>query len=313
MDTLALAAILLSAAVIAASLVAILLERRKNRSAMEKIRTMLNEAMSGTFTERVFDESMLSALESELADYLSSCAESARQLTEEKNRIKELISDISHQTKTPIANILLYAQLLEERKLPEDCAVCVRALSSQAEKLSFLIGALIKTSRLEAGIINVTPAQNRVDRLIARAAEQVLPEVEAKGITLTVEATDAEARFDPKWTAEALFNLMDNAVKYTPSGGFITVELTVYELFCRIDVTDTGMGIPEEEQSKVFNRFYRSPAVADQAGAGLGLYLCREILTAEGGYLKLSSSPGRGSVFSLFLPLSGNLSKPLES
>lgn len=97
-------------------------------------------------------------------------------------------------------------------------------------------------------------------------------------------------------------NLLDNGVKYTPAGGRITVSVTLYELFCRIDVTDTGPGLAEEEQAKVFQRFYRSPAVQDQAGVGIGLYLVRQIAAGQGGYVRVDSAPGAGSIFSLFLP-----------
>ena len=106
---------------------------------------------------------------------------------------------------------------------------------------------------------------------------------------------------DGKWTAEALGNLLDNAIKYTREGG-ITVKTTPYELFLRLDITDTGMGIPEEEQAKIFTRFYRSEAVKEQEGVGIGLYLTREIVSRQGGYLKVSSETGKGSTFSVFLP-----------
>ncbi|TGE34760.1 hypothetical protein E4K67_28905 [Desulfosporosinus fructosivorans] len=142
------AAVAAIAAALATAIVAILLERRRMRRMMDQLNTMLDCAIDGDFSERLFDESTLSALEAKMARFLSSCAVSSKNLTKEKNKIKGLISDISHQTKTPIANILLYSQLLSEHELPEDCVVCVKALSTQAEKLNFLIRALVKTSRL---------------------------------------------------------------------------------------------------------------------------------------------------------------------
>ena len=99
-------------------------------------------------------------------------------------------------------------------------------------------------------------------------------------------------------------NLLDNAVKYTPAGGRITLEAIPYQLFCRIDVTDTGPGIPEAERAKVFQRFYRSPAAYETEGVGIGLYLARRIAEEQGGYIKVSSQPGRGSCFSVYLPRS---------
>ncbi len=112
--------------------------------------------------------------------------------------------------------------------------------------------------------------------------------------------TEETACFDPKWTAEALCNLVDNAIKYTEQGGVI-LSVTPYELFLRVDVTDTGIGIPEDRQAQIFSRFYRGNS--DREGVGIGLYLAREILRSEGGYIKVSSEPGKGSVFALFLPV----------
>ena len=148
----------------------------------------------------------------------------------------------------------------------------------------------------------MTPAVNPLRRVLESAAAQAAPKAEAKGVALTVESTDLTARFDPKWTAEALYNLVDNAVKYTPAGGSVTLRARSYELFCRIDVTDTGPGIPEVEQARIFQRFYRSPSVSGEEGVGIGLYLSRQIAAGQGGYLKVTSRPGEGSTFSLFLP-----------
>ena len=273
------------------------------RRMLDTLDKMLDEAIRGEFRESLYDESRLSALETRMAHYLSASAVSAKHLAEEKEKIKTLIGDISHQTKTPIANLLLYAQLLEEQDLPPESRDCAAALERQAEKLRFLIDALVKTSRLETGVLAMTPAVNPLRRVLESAAAQAAPKAEAKGVSLTAErAGELSARFDPKWTTEALYNLVDNAVKYTPAGGSVTLRAKGYELFCRIDVTDTGPGIPETEQAKIFQRFYRSPSVSGEEGVGIGLYLARQIAAGQGGYLKVTSRPGEGSTFSLFLP-----------
>ena len=236
--------------------------RLRTRRMLDTLGKMLDDAIRGEFRESLYDESRLSALETRMAHYLSASAVSAKNLAEEKDAIKTLIGDISHQTKTPIANLLLYAQLLEEQDLPPESREYVSALEHQAEKLRFLIDALVKTSRLESGVLAMTPKRHGIQQLLDAASAQAAPGAEAKAITLTVEPTDLTARFDPKWTAEALYNLVDNAVKYTPAGGAVTLRAVGYELFCRVDVTDTGPGIPESEQARIFQRFYRSPARA---------------------------------------------------
>ena len=273
----------------------------RTRRMLDTLDRMLDDAIRGEFRESLYDESRLSALETRMAHYLSASAVSAKHLAEEKDKIKTLIGDISHQTKTPIANLLLYAQLLGEQDLPPESRAYVSALEGQAEKLRFLIDALVKTSRLETGILAMAPAANPLQSLLDGAVAQAAPKAEAKGILLTVEPAALTARFDPKWTTEALYNLVDNAVKYTPAGGSVTLRAREYELFCRIDVTDTGPGIPEAEQAKIFQRFYRSPAVSGEEGVGIGLYLARQIAAGQGGYLKVTSRPGEGSTFSLFL------------
>ena len=274
----------------------------RSRRMLNTLDRMLDDAIRGDFQESLYDESRLSALETRMAHYLFSNTVSARNLAAEKDAIKTLIGDISHQTKTPIANLLLYAQLLAEQDLPPESRAYVSALEGQAEKLRFLIDALVKTSRLESGVLAMTPRRHGLQQMLEDAAAQAAPRAEAKGIALTVEPTDLSARFDPKWTTEALYNLVDNAVKYTPTGGSVTLRAVGYELFCRIDVTDTGPGIPEAEQAKIFQRFYRSPAVSGEEGVGIGLYLARQIAAGQGGYLKVTSRPGEGSTFSLFLP-----------
>lgn len=286
----------------AAALAAAVWNRLHAKRVMRDLERMLDAAMAGTFLEQDFDESLLSAVESRFAHYLAANAVSAQKLQEEKDKIKTLIADISHQTKTPVANILLYAQLLSEQELSPEGRDCAAALEGQVEKLRALIEALVKTSRLEAGVLALHPRAGPLGPVLEEAAAQFAPRAAERRIRLVISPTDISAVFDPKWTAEALCNLLDNAVKYTPAGGRVTVEAVSYQLFCRIDVTDTGPGIPEEERAKVFQRFYRSPAAYEAEGVGIGLYLARQIAQGQGGYIKASSRPGQGSRFSLYLP-----------
>lgn len=302
MNTLDYICIGIAVAAVLVAVIAVILYRQRVKKTFEIIGDMLDTAIDGSFIEGTFDETALSAVEAKLARYLSICAVSSKNLLAEKDKIKGLISDISHQTKTPIANILLYSQLLSEHELPEDCTVCVKALSAQAEKLNFLINALVKTSRLETGIITVAPKKESIQRLLDEVRKQIISKAEAKGISVVMEDTEISGYFDLKWTTEAVYNIIENAVKYTGNYGSITVKALPYELFCRIDITDNGIGIAEDEQSKIFTRFYRAAAVSDQEGVGIGLFLAREIVTAEGGYIKVASRPGSGSIFSVFLP-----------
>lgn len=274
--------------------------RWRMKRLLRSLDRMLDAAIRGDFQEEAFDESLRSAVETKLAHYLSASAVSAKNLQEERDKIKSLIADISHQTKTPVANVLLYAQLLEERA-PEDCRAHTAALVEQARKLQSLIDALVKTSRLEAGVLVLHPRPGPLGPMLEEAAAQFAPRAAEKGLELILEPTEADAVFDPKWTAEAVCNLIDNAVKYTPSGK-ITVSARAYELFARIDVADTGPGVEEEELGKLFRRFYRGGAASQAEGVGVGLYLVRQIAQGQGGYVKVFSKPGQGAKFSLLLP-----------
>ena len=273
--------------------------RRRTRRILENLSRMLDIAMQGDFTEDSFDESMLSALESKLAHYLAASTVSARNVQAEKDKLKALIGDISHQTKTPIANILLYTQLLMEE--PGNRA-CLDALDGQTKKLQSLIDALVKTSRLESGVIALHPMPGKLLPMLESAVSQLAPKAATKKIQISLEATAADAVFDPKWTEEAIYNLLDNAVKYTSAGGAVRVTVKAYQMFSAIHVSDTGPGIAEEEQPRVFRRFYRGAEHAEEEGVGIGLYLVRQIAEGQGGYVKVSSQMGVGSTFSLYLP-----------
>lgn len=185
------------AAAIVLCAAAVWCERRKTRRTLEKLNEMLTDAMRGDFTEDSFDETLLSALESKLAHYLAASTVSARNVSTEKEKLKTLIGDISHQTKTPIANILLYTQLLREQ--PGN-TVCLDALDAQTKKLQSLIEALVKTSRLESGVIALRPKPGALQDVLSSAVSQLEPKAGEKGISIALVPTDAEAVFDAKWT-----------------------------------------------------------------------------------------------------------------
>lgn len=274
----------------------------REKKTLQKMDRMLDEAIAGQFREQDFDESMLSSVESKLAHYLSASVVSEQNLKQEKDKIKTFISDISHQTKTPLSNILLYTQLLEEQELTAQGEACAKALEEQAKKLQILIESLVKLSRLETGILTLHQQAASIMPILQAAVGQLMPMAEEKGIHLILEPTQEEAVFDAKWTEEAVCNLLHNAMKYTQNGGRVSVRVIPYELFCRIDVSDNGRGISKEEQTKIFGRFYRAKGTETEEGVGIGLYLVRQIASGQGGYVKVDSEEGKGSTFSLFLP-----------
>ena len=223
---------------------------------------------------------------------------------EEKAELQSLLSDISHQTKTPISNLkMINDTLLARRMTEEKQKEFLQAAGSQLDKLDFLIQAMVKTSRLETGVITLEKKSVPFTDTLTAALNSVLAPLERKQITLFVDCPDNLTFYhDSRWTAEALYNILDNAVKYTPAYGSIRVNVQEWEMHFKIDIEDTGRGIPEKEQAAIFKRFYREEAVHDIDGIGIGLYLAREIITMQGGYIRVTSNVGNGSTFSVFLP-----------
>ncbi len=268
---------------------------------LDRLDKMLEDGINGTFKESDYNETRLSKLESKWLRYLTSSKLSAQKTEDERKKLKELVSDISHQTKTPLSNILLYTQILEEQPLDEQSRMCVNEIRSQSEKLEFLIKSLVKTSRLESGTFQISASGNNTDDLVRRVIGQVAPSAKAKNIKIEYSSENSTACFDIKWTAEALFNIADNAVKYCPENSTVKISAEPYEMFVCITVADNGPGIPEDEQHLIFGRFYRGKAVREQNGVGIGLYLSRQIIESEGGYITVSSSEGNGTEFKVFL------------
>ena len=267
---------------------------------LERLDRMLDDGINGTFEESDYEETSLSKLESKWLRYLTSSKQSAQKLEQERKKIQELVSDISHQTKTPLANILLYTQLLQEQPLDTQSLRLVGEIRQQSEKLEFLIQSLVKTSRLETGTIQLTPTKNEVSGMIVSAIGQIESKAESKQIRIIYTPVSCTAKFDSKWTQEAVFNILDNDVKYSPEASEITVSVKEFELFACISVEDNGIGIPEDELPRIFGRFYRGRNVAEQSGVGIGLYLSRQIIEEQGGYITVESS-GSGAVFKIYL------------
>ena len=280
--------------------------RRKLTLFSDALCKLLDDMMSANqappqYTE---EENLFYKIQHRLSRLYEVLRESKSSIAKERADLQELISDISHQVKTPIANLkMLDATLLDQTVTPEKQREFLVAMDSQLDKLDFLMQAMIKTSRLETGVISLQPQPQAIYDTLAAALGGILLHAEQKKIAVTVDCPETvTAAHDRKWTTEALFNILDNAVKYTPEGGKIHVAVVSLEMYVKIDISDTGIGIPEQHQGTIFKRFYRESSVHDAPGIGIGLYLAREIITRQGGFIRVSSELGTGSTFSVFLP-----------
>lgn len=255
----------------------------------------------GTIQENTYDESIESAVTQRLNQLVEMSRLNCDRADKERNLVKALISDISHQVRTPLTNIMLYAGLLEEQELSENAGEMASRIHRQADKLDFFMKELVRSSYLETDMITVHVEKSSVDELIARACQAVEMQALKKEIVIEAAPSSEQAFFDMKWTVEALVNLLDNAVKYSPVGSVVRICAIPYESFLCIRVKDEGIGIREEEQGMIFRRFYRSPSVSGEKGLGIGLYLVREIIKKQAGYVKVKAEPGVGAELFVYL------------
>lgn len=275
--------------------------QRRIRRQMDTVLERLDRAIGGTIQENTYDESIESAVTQRLNQLVEMSRLNCDQADKERNLVKALISDISHQVRTPLTNIMLYAGLLEEQELSENAGEMASRIHRQADKLDFFMKELVRSSYLETDMITVHVEKSSVDELIARACQAVEMQALKKEIVIEAAPSSEQAFFDMKWTVEALVNLLDNAVKYSPVGSVVRICAIPYESFLCIRVKDEGIGIREEEQGMIFRRFYRSPSVSGEKGLGIGLYLVREIIKKQAGYVKVKAEPGVGAELFVYL------------
>lgn len=281
--------------------------RRELLSYSQKLSDCLDDMIVGK-ENIIFEEekdTLIGKLQAKLQQFNIIKKEKEETAVKERQALERTLSDVSHQIKTPMANIRMYQNLLQEEPLSKETRrQFLNAQERQLDKLEFLLEAMIKMSRLEAGILKMHPSKTVVHSLIEQAVCDAALKGEQKDISISVLCSEElTAWLDPKWTGEALFNLLDNAVKYTPEHGRIQISAIATDFYIRIQVTDSGLGILEEEYTEIFKRFYRGAQVASEEGVGIGLYLAREIISRQSGYLEVSSRPGEGSTFSINLPI----------
>lgn len=253
--------------------------------------------------ERPYEDSVTARVQGKLLQYYDVMNEGKVQSQRDKQTIQELVSDISHQVKTPVANLQMFTGILRQHQLTEEKrAEFLETMASQINKLDFLMQSLIKMSRLETGTFVLHMEEAPLDKTIAQAISTVWAKADRKNIQLSADcAPSITVQHDPKWTAEALGNILDNGVKYTPEGGSISVSVRPWQFYTRIDISDTGIGIHEEHYHDIFQRFYRAQETAAEEGVGLGLYLANGIITRQKGYISVKSNDGEGTTFSVYL------------
>lgn len=260
--------------------------------------------------EEQYDETLLSQIHHHLHRLYHILEAAKNSAHTEKLRLQELISDISHQLKTLMTTLRLNESSIErEISDPNKLQSLLHTNTLLLSKLEFLLLSLVKISRLETGIITPEPRYQAIGNTILMALENIVLAAAEKKIEIEFHYSDEyKAYHDPKWTSEAIYNILDNAVKYTNENGYISIEVSTLESYTKISIKDSGIGIRESEIPHIFRRFYRSPSVKDLPGVGIGLHLAQDIITRQYGFIHVLSAPDRGSTFEIFL-LNGDAPK----
>ena len=287
---------------------------RRNRKMYRVIDRMLDEILDGEeISQSDIREGEISALASKAKRIREKVENGISRAEEEKEQVKSLISNMSHQLKTPLAGLMMYREMLEEEELDDRTRKkFLQKMKQQSEKLDWILQSLFKMVNLEQGAVVFEAGPLPVKATILDAVTAVWDRADGRNISIVTEPfADRILWHNRKWTAEVLVNILENAVKYTSPGGSITIRVRSTEMYTEIAVQDTGRGIRPEELTEIFKRFYRSKDVENLEGSGIGLYLSRLILEREKGYLTASSVPGEGSTFSVFLHNCQNLNQNL--
>lgn len=276
--------------------------RENMKKQYEILLQRLDKILGGEKLEAVYDESLDAAVSDRLNRIMEISQMRKETAEEERDVVKSLISDISHQIRTPLSNITLYTGLLKETLTEENACRLSDKIEKNAEKLELLMQELVKSSYAEQGLIEINPQEVSLDALIKKGCQLVELKALKKSIRISASYHGYGCFADSRWTEEVLANLLENAIKYSPQGSEVLVDSVLYESFVCVRIEDKGIGIPEEEQGKIFQRFYRGSNVKEEQGFGIGLYLAREVLNRQGGYIKVKSVPDRGTAVHVFLP-----------
>ncbi len=227
-------------------------------------------------------------------------------LRREEQETKALITDISHQLKTPVASLKMSYEIVDSTELSrEEAREFQEKEREDVDRLARLLEAFTQMSKLETGMIRLCPQKASLQKTLAKAVAGVYVKAMEKGISIeTQEFDDILICHDPGWTAEAFANVLDNGMKYAPSGTRITIRVTKMASLVMVEMEDEGPGIPAKERNRIFQRFYRgeSESVRRKEGSGVGLYLTRQILERQGGTVCVKNGGNGGSNFVMTLP-----------
>lgn len=280
--------------------------RRKYIKFTSSVEQQIDSFINGNFDKKnINEENLESKINSKLYKLGNVMKAQLEQSNNSKNEVQEMVSDITHQIKTPISNIRMYSDTIVNNDLTKEKErEFLKVISSQVDKLEFLLDSLTKMSRLETNMLVLNKESSKIIECLEEAKRQSDPLAEKKNISIEITGdTKTIVKYDKKWTLEAICNLIENAIKYTNENGKIVINLEKLESFLKIDIIDNGIGIDSKNINNIFKRFFREQKVHSIEGVGIGLYLSKNIIELQNGYIKVKSKVGEGSTFSVFLPI----------
>ena len=268
------------------------------RNEMRELSAYIDRALDGNLEITEFDEKELSKIKSKLIKFLYASQVKEAKINSEKSKTKDLIADISHQTKTPITNLSLYISLLEDDPKDEYLEI----IKYELNKLEFLIQNLVKSSRLESDIISLQKHQANLKDIVEDVLREFKVILDEKCISINLKNEDLIFNLDERWLKEAIHNLVDNAIKYSPKSSTINISIYKSYLNYNLDIENECKDLSEETLPKIFERFYRGKNSVSKDGLGLGLFIAREIIEKHGGNIRASLDKNRIK-FSVDFPL----------
>ena len=279
--------------------------RRYVKAAFDSIDKILDSILSKNTSPSLDStaDSRLSKLTHKAAKIIQMNTMDISQIKQEKEIIQSFISDMSHQMKTPLSGVAMYTDLLLEGSISEaERQEFLLRIKIGTEKLQWMMNSLVKMSRLEVGAVELHPVPAGIKQTIFDSISTVFGAAAKRNISVrTAYFEDIALLHDRKWTSEAITNILENAIKYSPSDGVIDISVETLPIYTKVSITDYGMGIAPDEWNYIFKRFYRGRNAKGIDGAGLGLYLANLIFQKQGAYILVDSKPGQYTIFSVFL------------
>ncbi len=221
-------------------------------------------------------------------------------LQKEKLFLKRIITDISHQLKTPLASLIMFNEILSDHdKLPkEDMVRFVKESKNQLERMEWLVKNLLKMAKLEGRMVTFEKQESFIEKTILQSIEGLKTMAEAKGINVVLEGpSDIVVSHDINWTAEAISNIFKNSIEHVNSGGNIKINWEENNVFVELRIEDDGEGISKSELPLIFDRFHKGPNSSSPTNIGIGLFIAKNAIEGQGGNVYAYSEEKKGSKF----------------